>query len=291
MVLVTLAVAAASLWNLVSFKLEHLMRPSWPEMTMLAWYAAFAVILAAAAVAFWSKRWWVLVPALAIVLAAGFLPRVADPFALAEKVAEDQAEGAEFELEFQEAHLEWSDDIATRAADGPPWTADEGFAFLDFAATSDLTWRSLPDHTPQAFALVEEALAENVLDPDALTTATPVADSPAVTLTLLWYDRRIRPGSPRAIKRHDWEILQMLVAAGADLTADDAASLRADLAKTVIDGGGRFISLEWGEVATPPEPEPEPESEPPAEPEPESEPPAEPEAGPAESSGENTGAE
>jgi hypothetical protein len=138
----------------------------------------------------------------------------------------------------------------------------EGFAFLEFAADSDLTWRSLPDHTPQAFALVEEALAEKILDPDALTTAAAVADSPAVTLTLLWYDRRIRPGSPRAFDRHDWAVLQMLVAANADLTADDAATLREDLAKIVIDDGGRFIGLEWGEIETPPEPEPEIEAAP-----------------------------
>jgi len=275
-VFVTLAVAAASLWNLVSFRLENLMRPSWPEMTIEAWYAAFAVIFFAAAVAFWSKRWWILVPALAVVLAAGFLPRLADSFAVAEQVAEEQAEGMGFELAFQTEHLAWSDDIATRAAESRPWTADEGLAFLEFAADSDLTWRSLPDHTPQAFALVEEGLAEKILDPNALTTATAVADSPAVTMTMLWYDRRIRPGSPRAIDRHDWQVLEMLVAGGADLTADDAAGLREDLAKIVIDdGGGRFIRLEWGEIETPPEPEPEAEAAP----------------APAESNGEDTGAE
>jgi hypothetical protein len=53
----------------------------------------------------------------------------------------------------------------------------------------------------------------------------------------------------------------MLVAAGADLTADDAAALRADLAKTVIDEGGRFIRLEWGEAEVPPVQEPESEPE------------------------------
>ena len=258
--LFTLAVAAASLWNLVSLKLENLLRPSWPEMTTLAWYAAFAVILAAAAVAMWSRRWWILVPALAVVVAAGFLPRVVDVTVLAEEAAVEVSEDTAAEMAFQEQHLEWSDAVATRGEEGTPWTAEEGLAFLDFAASSDLTWRGLPDHTPQAFALLAEALETNVLDPDALTTAAPVADSPAVTLTLLWYDRHIRPTSPRTIKRYDWEILQMLVAAGADLTADDAAALRADLAKTVIDEGGRFIRLEWGEVEPPPpEPEPEPE--------------------------------
>jgi hypothetical protein len=228
-------------------------------MTLSAWYAAFAVILLAAAIAFWSKRWWILAPALAVVLAAGFLPRAVDVAVLAEEEAVEISEDTAAEMAFQEQHLAWSDDIATRVEESRPWTADEGFAFLEFAADSDLTWRSLPDHTPQAFALVEEALAEKILDPDALTTAAGVADSPAVTLTMLWYDRRVRPGSPRAIDRHDWAVLQMLVAANADLTADDAAPLREDLAKIVIDDGGRFIRLEWGEIEAVPVAPPEAE--------------------------------
>jgi hypothetical protein len=51
----------------------------------------------------------------------------------------------------------------------------------------------------------------------------------------------------------------MLVAANADLTADDAAPLREDLAKIVIDDGGRFIGLEWGEIETVPVAPPEAE--------------------------------
>ena len=256
-VLVTLAVAGLSLWNLVSFRLENLMRPSWPEMTTAAWYAAFAVILLAAAIALWSRRWWVLVPALAVVLAAGFLPRVADVFAIAEEEAVEQIAGADFEMEFQAALIERMDDISARRDASEPWTAEEGYAFLEFVVAADLSWQSLPDHTPEALTLLREALASGVLDPNALTTAAPVADSPAVTLTLLWYDREIRPGAPDAIPKHAWEVLTVLVENGADIAGDDAADLRADLSKTVVDSGGRFIGLEWGEIPPPADPAPD----------------------------------
>ena len=265
-VVLPLVAATFSLLNLVHFALENLMRPSWPSLTSFAWYAAFAVIVASVVLAFRQMeegRRNLLVLALALVVAGGFLPRIADAFAVVEEQpAAEQAEVEVIESAFEISLREWREDVAARAAEGRPWTAEEGFAFLEFAAASDLSWQSLPDHSPDAFALVREALAANVLDPDALTTGAPVADSPAVTLTLLWYDRRIRPGSPQAIEKHPWELLQMLVAAGADLTADDAASLRADLAKTVVDGGGRFISLRWGEIEAPPEPVPEPEAMP-----------------------------
>lgn len=263
-VVLPLVAAAASLINLVAFALDQIMRPSWPQATTIAWYVAFALVIAGVVLAMRQMetgRRSILVVALVLVIAAGFLPRAADFFAVQEQIAEDQAEGADIEMEFQSALLEWGDDVAARTESGTPWTAEEGFQFLDFAAASDLTWHSLPDHTPEAFALVKEALAAKVLDPDALTTpATP--DSAPATLTLAWYDKRIRPGSPNVIERRPWEVLQLLVAGGADLAADDAAALREDLAKTVVPGEGRFISLTWGEGIAPPEAEPEPPPEP-----------------------------
>lgn len=248
-VIVPLLAAALSLVNLVLFKLENIMRPSWPEVVDQAWFAAFAVIVVAVAVAMWGKRRWLVAVAVLLVLAAGFLPRVADFYAAEQQQAVEQAEGAEAEMEFQVATLTWSDDVAARIAEKRPYTVEEGLDFLDYVVSSDLSWRSLPDHTPEARALVEEALAGGVLDPNAITTGAPVADSATSTLTLQWYDTRIRPGSPSAIDKHAWDVLLMLVGAGADIAADGADALRADLAKTVIAGEGRFIRLEWGEEA------------------------------------------
>jgi hypothetical protein len=264
-VILPLVAAAASLINLIAFALDQIMRPYWPQATTVAWYAAFAVIVAGVVLAMRQMeagRRLVLAVALVLVVAAGFLPRVADFFAVQEEIAEDQAEGADIEMDFQASLMEWRDAVATAAGSRTPWTAEEAMHFLDFAASSDLTWHSLPDHTPEAFALVNEALAAKVLDPNALITP-PVADSAPATLTLAWYEARIRPGAPNRIERGPWEVLQLLVAGGADLAADDAAPLREDLAKTVVPGEGRFISLTWGEGIAPPDAAGTPPAEPP----------------------------
>lgn len=246
--LLPLIAAAVALFALVYFALENLMRPAWPQATTIAWYAAFVVIVAGVMLAMRqieTGRRWVLAGALALILAAGFLPQVVDVFAVQEQIAEDQAAGADIEMTFQSQLMDWRDAVAEHTDAGTAWTAEEAMPFLDFAASSDLSWHSLPDHTPEAYALVNEALAASVLDPDALVTP-PVPDSPPATLTLAWYDARIRPGSPNRIERRPWEVLQLLVAGGADLASDDAAELRADLAKTVVPVGDRFLSLTWG---------------------------------------------
>jgi hypothetical protein len=265
-VLLTLAVAAASLWNLVSFRLEHLLGPSWPELTLGAWYAAFAVILVAAAAAMWSKRWWTLLPGLAVVLAAGFLPRFADDYAGSEAA---MGQGAAPAAQEQEAAslpppepaeetgpprpapaglAAYAEEIAARREARDPWNAEEAYAFLERVAADDTETGGV---TPEPAALVREALAAEVLNPDALTTAAPVADSPAVSLTVLWYDNEIRPGAPDAVPRRAWEVLLALVAGGADIASDAAGDLRADLSKSVIDNGGPFIGLAWGKIPPP----------------------------------------
>lgn len=263
-VLLTLAVAGLSLWSLVTFR----QGPAAPgTMAQLAWYAALGVVLAASAVAFWSTRWPVLAAALAVVLAAGFLPRLiltpAPDGTVAEQAAPPAAPSAPDEQPAPPAAAVpalppaglagYAAEVETRRTAADPWDADEGYAFLEFVGgeaplPGDAT--TLSERLP----LLRQALADDVLDPDALTTAAPVADSPAVTLTLLWYDRAVRPGAPDAIPRGAWEVLMALVAGGADIASDAAGELRADLSKTVIDSGGDFIGLAWGEIAPPVEP-------------------------------------
>jgi len=242
-VVLPLVVAVTSLANIVVFRLDNLLRPSWPTITTASIYAAAGVIVLFAILAVLRHRRWTLITALVVIVAAGFAPRVVDFFAVSEQEAQDQAEGADVEMEFQSAYLDRSDDVDQRIATKTPYTADETLDFLEFAADADLSYRSLPNHTPEAFALVEQAIAGGILDPNALTTTTPTADSPAVTVTLAFYDKRIRPVSPRAIAKHDWDVLQILVAHGADVSSPDAAGLRADLAKTVALGPGRILEL------------------------------------------------
>ena len=242
-ILLPLIAAAAGVFNLVDFSLNNLMDPAPSDLTSAVWYAAFAVIVVFAVLPMVWRNVWLLVLSLLIVVAAGFSPRFADVYVETTKAAEEQVEGADVEMEFQSAYLERSDDVETRIAAKTLYTPAEALEFLEFAADGDLSWRSLSDHTPQTFALVEQAIAGGILDPNALMP-TPTADSPAVTVTLAFYDKRIKPASPRTIKRHDWDVLQILVAKGADVSMADAASLRADLARTVILGEGRFIELQ-----------------------------------------------
>lgn len=241
-VVLPLLAAAASVYNVVDLRLSHLMDPRLSDFVGAVLYAALAVVAVFTLIAIFWRRVWILIPCLIIVLAAGFAPRFVQNSEENARTAVEQAEGADAEMEFQSASLEWTEDVEARIAAKNPYTAEEAMAFLEFAADADLSWRSLPDHTPQVFELVERAIAGGIVDPNGLMP-TPTADAPAVTLTLAFYDKRIKPASPRTIKRHDWDVLQILVEGGADLSMADAASLRADLARTVVLGEGRFIEL------------------------------------------------
>lgn len=246
-IVLPLVAAAASILNLVDFWLGDLMRPSWPQEIVWTWRVSLVIIVAAAILAMRGMTKGRILPLvlwLAVIVGAGFAPRVVDLVLAGQEQAREQAEGAQAEMEFQSSLLDMSDDIDARIAANDTMSAEEGMTLLDFAASSDLSWQSLPDHTPEVFALVRQALDAKILDPNALTTAVPTADSPALTLTLLYWEKRIRPGSPSRIEKHPWDLLQMLVAAGADLSSPDAAPLRADLARTAVDAGGRFIRLE-----------------------------------------------
>jgi hypothetical protein len=246
-IVLPLVAAAASILNIVSFWLGQLMRPSWPAEIVWSWRIALVVIVAGTIVAMRGMTKGRILPLviwLAVIVGAGFAPQLVDLVLAEQRQAEEQAAGAAAEMELQASLLDMSDDIEARIAANDAMSAEEGMTLLDFAASADLSWRSLPDHTREAFALVQQALDAKILDPNALTTSAPTADAPAVTLTLLYWEKRIRAGSPSRIEKHPWELLQMLVAAGADLSSPDAAPLNADLAKAAVDIGGRFIRLE-----------------------------------------------
>jgi hypothetical protein len=244
---VPLVAAVASIANIVFFWLENLMDPAMPPLVHQSAWAAIAVIVLAFAAAAWAmrgRRAWVPVLAVVVMVVAGFVPRGVDMVLADQRQAAEQKDGAEAEMEFQMAFLEASDDVAERIDEKRPMSAEEGLALLEFAADSDLSWRSLPDHSREAFALVQQALDAGILDPDALTTGAPVADSGAITLILMFYEARIRPGAPSSIDKQAWQLLQMLLLKDPDLSAPDAEELRAVLEKTPVIGEGRFVRLE-----------------------------------------------
>ena len=249
-IVVPLLLAVASLGNLFALQLETMMLPSWSSTLRLTWYgsAALVVVLAIlAALTMSITRALVRRVAFALLLilvaAAGFIPRAVRVEEQMSATATQQASDADLEMQFQGDLLDRTDDVQNHIDQKSAFAPADALALLEFAAGADLSWRSLPDHTPEAFALVEQAIDGGVLDPNALVPG-PTADVPPVTLTVAFYDKFIRPGSPRAIKKHDWDVLQILVAKGADLTAPAAAEVRADLARTVVPGEGRFLSLQ-----------------------------------------------
>jgi hypothetical protein len=242
-------VAVASILNVIQLWLSNLLREDWPPLVKLSMTVAIVVILAAAGLAFSVVgrtkvvRRSVLAVALAVMVVAGFVPRGLDFLDKQQRQVQQQSDNADAEMQFQSAYLDRSDDVDERIADKRPYTADEAMAFLEFAATADLSWRSLPDHTPEAFTLLQQALDGGILDPNLVMTNAPTADSPATTLTVAYYDKEIRPTSPRAVSRHAWDVVKMLVDHGADISSPEAAALRADITKTAV-GEGRFIQLQ-----------------------------------------------
>jgi hypothetical protein len=248
-IILPLIVAAGALGNVFYFRLSNLMREAWPPpVTNTVYAASFAILVLAFVAALLLRARWrghAIVGGLAllVVLAVSFAPWVVDTMVTSRQIAQQQAAGADAEMQFQGDLLDRSGDVDDRIDARKPFTADEALDLLGFAADADLSWESLPDHTPEAFALIEQAIAGGILDPNQLTTTTPTADSPAETITVAFYDRRIRPVSPRLIKKHDWDVLQILVAHGADLSGEGGAAVQADLAKKITISG-RFLSLQ-----------------------------------------------
>lgn len=246
---VSLLVALASLANIVSLRLENLLRPVWTPTLNFAFGLAAALVIVLATLAVLSARIprpvarrLAFIAALVLVVAAGFIPRVVDMREQMAAKATQQANDADLEMTFQSDLLDRTDDVEDRISAHNPYAPVDALALLEFASSADLSWQGLPDHTPEAFALIERAIDGKALDPNLLVPG-PTPDVPPVTLTVAFYDKWIRPGSPTAIRKHDWDVLQILVAKGADLSSAAAAPVLADLAKTVVLGGGRFISL------------------------------------------------
>jgi len=249
-VVVPLLLALGSLANLGALQLETMMQPSWSSTLRLAWNASAMLVIVLAVLAAFSGRIvrtlvrrLVFLVALVLVVVAGFVPRAVRMAEQMSAAAVQQAADADLEMQFQGDLLDRTDEVQAHIDQKTPLAVADALTLLEFAASADLSWRSLPDHTPEAFSLLEQAIDGKVLDPNALVPG-PTADVPPVTLTVAFYDKFIRPGSPRAIKKHDWDVLQILVAKGADLSTPAAAQVRADLVRTVVLGEGRFLSLQ-----------------------------------------------
>jgi hypothetical protein len=105
---------------------------------------------------------------------------------------------------------------------------------VNFAGSADLGYRSLPDHSAEATAILADALAAGLVDPNARLDDPPVAKYAGAPLFVYFYDIAIKPVRPTRIEGRDWDLLGLLVKAGADLDLPEAAEVKADLAMTAI---------------------------------------------------------
>src|SRR5579871_307059 len=204
--------------NLVDFQLGRMMAPADAGVDAAA-YAAAGVILALALAAAWMavrqrRRAGVIV--VAAILAVSFLPRAVDAVHRDSEARADRAEGAAMEASLLAGLKAGQADVAARIAAKRPYGAEEALDLLNLIEGADLSWRGFPDHTPEAFALLDAALAGSVLDPNVRSAA-------GVPLFLGFYDVRIKPTAPRLVEKRDWEIEKRVVAHGADLTDPAAA--------------------------------------------------------------------
>jgi hypothetical protein len=246
LVLLVLAASALSGASVVWFWLDGLMKVR-PEATRLALtYAPVAILLLAviALILAWQARRQALVIGLCVlILLAGVTPRLVDFTAesLADRQAqsEDDSVVADFETDFAAR----TKDVAARSASREIYRPLAMLDLVDFAGTADLSYRSLPDHTAEAVALLKQALAAGLVDPNVRLDDPPVAKYAGAPLYLYVYDRDVKPLRARLIKARDWDLLQLLITNGADLTVPEAAELRADLAKTVVREGD-WVRLE-----------------------------------------------
>ena len=142
------------------------------------------------------------------------------------RVAEDRRIEAEIlaQLAAREA------DVAARVAGRRAYTPAEALAFVDFVDSADLSWRSLPDYSPRAVALLERALKDKLVDPNVLVKGPRPVDVAPEPLFLHYYKFNIAPVRSNAKARH-WRILMLLVDNGADLTVEGAAPLADELAR------------------------------------------------------------
>ncbi len=245
-------VAAASAFNVVSFRLQELMTPQSAELDRLAAAALAAIVLLCfGMIVIWRYAGalrglsaGVAVAILLLTAVSGFAPRMVwahrEAMVETERLAEDRRSSEAFASELRE----WTDQINANAATHRPLSAEQAWAFVDFAGRAGRYDDGTDPPSAQALALLRKALAADILDVNASVQGGRLNDTAPRPLFLQFYKERIEPlRHINALAAQDWAIMQLLAAAGADLSQSDAAPLIADLAKTGVPGAGRFIGL------------------------------------------------
>ncbi len=238
--LLALAVAGIAIGSVWFLLVTYVMRsvPSSLETAMMMSVAVVLVGLVAALLVAWrGDGGWRYRAALAIMLIAGLAP-----WALEWRFhrSRPRIEGSRkrtrkpktrHSKRSSSRRLEtYKKDVAERIAAKNPYTPQQAKAFLDFVQESDLSRLLLPDYSPQAFALLKQALDGKVFDPNARVQGPRVVDVAAEPLFVGYYKFYLQSGIMlRRVREREWTLWQMLIAGGANLDDPAADVLRDDV--------------------------------------------------------------
>jgi hypothetical protein len=239
LVLLALAVAGVAVFFVWFLLLIHVMRsiPSVLGTTMLVSLAVIAIGLCAALVFAWRPQGgWAYRTALAVMLVAGLAPAalhwwLSSIGAANQKIEEanKKAEQQAFEAKLLTQIETYRKDVAERIAANNPFTSREAQEFLGFVQGSNLRYRSLPDYSPQTFALLKQALDGKVLNPNARVKGPRAADVSEEPLFVVYYKFYLQSGATmpqKRVREREWKLFQMLIAGGANLDDPAAAVLK-----------------------------------------------------------------
>jgi hypothetical protein len=247
-------VAIASIMNVLGHLLSNLMDPRRPTSQPEIIGAVASILLLTGVCVYicrrsgWplTRRKWIWLGVISVLTAlAGFAPQQVKIYRDAERQAAQAQENQQYEEAFLRQLRAWEVKVESLVGSLDTLGGSEAFDLVKFVARSDLTYRGLADHRPEAFALLNKALVGKALDPNVLVKGVRPVDVEPRPLFLQLYVETIEIGHRiNAIDAIDWQIMQVLAANGADLSRPDAAALRADLAKNVVPTVGKFIRLQ-----------------------------------------------
>lgn len=230
-----IAAAAASAFNVVSLRLEHLMDPRWGSRDVQLLIALIVIGVAMiAGLAFVFKlaepaRW--AIAAAMLIVATGFAPRAILAYDESQADAARAVADRAYEVKLV-ADLETrKQDIEARIAARRSYTPAEAEDFVEFVRRSNLVYLGLSDHSPVAMSLLQRALEGKIFDPNVPVKNKLRAGAPPVPLFLEFY-RTIRQVPERPVDARDWKILLLLTNNGADLSVPGAEPVAADLRKS-----------------------------------------------------------
>jgi hypothetical protein len=226
LMLLALAVAAVSVFSIWLLFVGYVMRnmPSVVETAGLIALAVIAVSMCAALVLAWRPEpGRSFMATLAIMLIAAAAPHMYGKAGEAIETSRENEERRAFEAKW----LADFENYRARIAQKAPFSPKQSQDFVEFVSGSNLSYRSLPDHSARAFAVLKQALDAKIVDPNARVRGKTRIDVNEEPLFVVYYNFYLKTGvSMKRVHEHEWRLFQMLIAAGANLGDSAAAPLR-----------------------------------------------------------------